>query len=141
MDFKKFKTPLDAITKWKGIKDALDPINIASEDSYEYLPDVEDFGNFNDLPPEDKEILNEFIKYNVHNYEVGVTIFDSNGDADLDEIGRSIKLNLKDNPDLEKYIDWSHFFNFLIGILTMMMKVENIEGTDQTLHQKKYLIK
>tara|TARA_R100000654_G_scaffold60172_2_gene86972 strand:- start:5760 stop:23834 length:18075 start_codon:yes stop_codon:yes gene_type:complete len=109
---KKFKTPLDVITKWKGIRDALDPINIEPEDSYEYLPDVEDFGNFNDLSPEDKELLNEFIKYNVHNYEVGVTIFDSNGDADLDEIGRSIKLNLKDNPDLEKYIDWSYVFNF-----------------------------
>ena len=93
----KFDSPVDIITKWKGIKDGL----IWDNKNYRDLPDVVDFGKYNDLSPEDKSILNDWIKWNYAEYELD--LFDS----------EKIELNLKNNPELEKYIDYETIGGFL----------------------------
>ena len=93
----KFDSPVDIITKWKGIKDGL----IWDNKNYRDLPDVVDYGKYNDLSPEDKSILNDWIKWNYAEYELD--LFDS----------EKIELNLKNNPELEKYIDYETIGRFL----------------------------
>ena len=93
----KFDSPVDIITKWKGIKDGL----IWDNKNYRDLPDVVDFGKYNDLSPEDKSILNDWIKWNYAEYELD--LFDS----------EKIELNLKNNPELEKYVDYETIGGFL----------------------------
>tara|TARA_R100000655_G_scaffold21217_4_gene43569 strand:- start:6737 stop:25636 length:18900 start_codon:yes stop_codon:yes gene_type:complete len=114
----KFNTPIDAITKWKGTIDGLDALvegqrYLPSEDSFNYVPPIDDFGDYNNLSRKRKNVLEDYLRYHIDKYEVGETIFDSEGGTDLDEISTYTDINLKDRPDLEKYISWDYFFKFL----------------------------
>jgi len=110
---RKFDSPLQAILKWEGIRKGLE--EISPEDSFEYVPDVSDFGEYNFMSPEEKSIANDWIRWNVHNHEVGHTIFDSRGETDADELSQTIDINLRTNPDLEKYLAEPKFINIFIS--------------------------
>jgi hypothetical protein len=109
---RKFDSPLAVILKWEGIRKGLQ--EISPEDGFEYVPDVSDFGKYNYLSPEDKSILNDWIRWNVHYREVGHTIFDSRGETDLDELSQTIDINLRTNPDLGKYLEDPKFIKLFI---------------------------